>query len=46
MEQNARQALRISDRALVLAHGRLLREGPSAELLADPMIIEAFLGKS
>ncbi len=46
VEQNARQALRISDRALVLAHGRLLREGPSAELLADPMIIEAFLGKS
>ena len=46
VEQNARQALRISDRAIVLAHGRILREGPSADLLADPVIIEAFLGKS
>jgi len=46
VEQNARQALRISDRAIVLSHGRILREGPSAELLADPVVIEAFLGKS
>ena len=45
VEQNARQALRISHHALVLSHGRLFREGPSASLLADRDIIEAFLGK-
>jgi len=46
VEQNARQALRISDRAIVLSHGRILRQGPSVDLLADPVVIEAFLGKS
>ena len=40
VEQNARQALRVSDHALVLSHGRLFREGPSASLLADRDIIE------
>jgi branched-chain amino acid transport system ATP-binding protein len=45
VEQNARQALRISHRGLVLSHGRLFREGDSASLLADRDIIEAFLGK-
>jgi branched-chain amino acid transport system ATP-binding protein len=44
VEQNARQALRISDRAIVLSHGRLFREDESARLLADPAVIEAFLG--
>jgi branched-chain amino acid transport system ATP-binding protein len=45
VEQNARQALRISHRAIVLSHGRIFREGASASLLADRDIIEAFLGK-
>jgi len=45
VEQNARQALRVSHHALILSHGRLFREGPSASLLADRDIIEAFLGK-
>ena len=45
VEQNARQALRVSHHALVLSHGRLFREGPSASLLEDRDIIEAFLGK-
>jgi branched-chain amino acid transport system ATP-binding protein len=45
VEQNARQALRISDQAIVLSHGRIFRAGPSPELLADPVVIEAFLGK-
>jgi branched-chain amino acid transport system ATP-binding protein len=45
VEQNARQALRISDRALVLSHGTLAREGPSSELMSDPVVVEAFLGK-
>jgi len=45
VEQNARQALRISDDALVLSHGTLMREGASAALLDDPVVVEAFLGK-
>ena len=46
VEQNARQALRISDHAIVLSHGRLLRQGTSESLLSDPVIVEAFLGKT
>ena len=46
VEQNARQALRIADSGLILSHGALFKEGPSAELLNDPAVIEAFLGKA
>jgi branched-chain amino acid transport system ATP-binding protein len=46
VEQNARLALRVADSGLVLSHGRLFKEGYSAELLADPAIVEAFLGKA
>ncbi|HVO39566.1 MAG TPA: ABC transporter ATP-binding protein [Spirochaetia bacterium] len=46
VEQNARQALRISQRAVVLSHGLLLRDGESRSLLSDPVIVEAFLGKA
>ena len=46
VEQNARQALRIADSGLVLSHGTLFKEGPSAQLLADPSVVEAFLGKT
>jgi branched-chain amino acid transport system ATP-binding protein len=45
VEQNARQALRISGRAIVLAHGQVFRAGASRDLLADPVVVEAFLGK-
>lgn len=44
VEQNARQALRISQRTVVLSHGQVMREGPSGGLLSDPVIVEAFLG--
>ena len=45
VEQNARQALRISSRAIVLAHGQVFRAGASRDLLEDPVVVEAFLGK-
>lgn len=45
VEQNARKALKISDRAFVLEHGDLTRRGTGAELAADPSIAQAFLGK-
>ena len=46
VEQNARQAMRVSTRTIVLSHGRVFREGPSGSLLSDPLIVEAFLGKA
>ncbi len=44
VEQMARLALQVADRAYVLEHGRLIREGRSAELLADPRVLGAYLG--
>lgn len=43
-EQDARSALRIADRVYVLEHGRVGREGTSAELAADDYIRQAYLG--
>ena len=44
VEQNARAALRISDRGYVLAQGRNHSDGRAADLLANPDIGAAFLG--
>ena len=46
VEQMARQALRVSDRAYVLEHGRIVHEGASADLLDDPRVLGAYLGSS
>ena len=45
VEQNAKAALRISDRGYVLAGGRNHIAGPAADLLADPAVTDAFLGR-
>jgi branched-chain amino acid transport system ATP-binding protein len=34
----------LSRRVLVLHHGELIGEGPPAEILADPRVVEAYLG--
>jgi branched-chain amino acid transport system ATP-binding protein len=44
VEQNARAALRISDRGYVLAEGRNRLDGRASDLLADPDVGAAFLG--
>ena len=44
VEQMARQALKVSDRAYVLEHGRIVHEGRSADLLDDPRVLGAYLG--
>jgi branched-chain amino acid transport system ATP-binding protein len=44
VEQNARQALKTVTRAYVLEAGRIVREGRSAELAADPGVQRAYLG--
>jgi branched-chain amino acid transport system ATP-binding protein len=44
VDQNARGALRIADRAYVLETGRIVLEGTGAELAADKRVQEAYLG--
>jgi branched-chain amino acid transport system ATP-binding protein len=44
VEQNARAALQIADYGYVLESGEVSLSGPSAELAADPRVIEAYLG--
>ena len=44
VEQNARLALRFADRGYVLENGRVVLEGGSGELLADPRVKTAYLG--
>jgi branched-chain amino acid transport system ATP-binding protein len=36
VEQSAKLALQVTEHALVLSRGRIVHQGPSAELLADP----------
>jgi len=44
VEQNAHKALRVCDRAYVLDQGRDAYTGTGQELLADPKVIELYLG--
>jgi branched-chain amino acid transport system ATP-binding protein len=44
VEQNARAALRIADRACVVSLGRITLAGTGQEMLSNPAVAEAFLG--
>ena len=44
VEQNARKALEIADRAYVMETGRVILEGDARELAANPEIEKAYLG--
>jgi branched-chain amino acid transport system ATP-binding protein len=44
VEQNARLALRASDRAYVLASGSVVLEGRAADLLENEAVRKAYLG--
>ncbi len=44
VEQNARAALKLADRAYVLEVGRLVMEGPALELLHNPEVQNTYLG--
>lgn len=44
VEQNARIALELADRAYVLQHGHVVLQGSAAELAADPAVRKAYLG--
>ena len=45
VEQNARKALQVADRAYVLETGSITLSGTGAELLANEKVKEAYLGK-
>jgi branched-chain amino acid transport system ATP-binding protein len=44
VEQNAAAAFGIASRAVILEQGRVVLEGPSAEISRDPRVLRAFLG--
>lgn len=45
VEQNAAAALEIADRAYVIETGEIVMEGPAADLLHNPEVKRAYLGK-
>ncbi|MFC0414443.1 ABC transporter ATP-binding protein [Cytobacillus solani] len=45
VEQNARQALKISDYGYVMEIGKIVADGKAKDLLNDPRIMEAYLGR-
>ena len=44
VEQNVRQALKLASHGTVIENGRVVVEGPSAQLLDDPRVLAAYLG--
>ena len=44
VEQKYELALMHSERCVVIDHGSVVHEGPSADMLADPSLVERFLG--
>ncbi|WP_017753446.1 ABC transporter ATP-binding protein [Calidifontibacillus oryziterrae] len=44
IEQNVYASLKISDRAYVMQHGEIIKEGTAQELIQDEKVKEAFLG--
>ena len=45
VEQNAQAALKIADRGYVLETGKIVLQGPAADLLSDVEVKRAYLGK-
>jgi branched-chain amino acid transport system ATP-binding protein len=46
VEQKARQALKFANRAYLMETGRVITSGSAADLAADPLVSEAFLGRA
>jgi len=46
VEQNARGALAMADRAYVMESGEITLSGQGRALLADPRVREAYLGEA
>ncbi len=44
VEQNARKALQVSNRAYVMELGKIVQKGISKDLMSDENIVSAYLG--
>jgi lipopolysaccharide export system ATP-binding protein len=44
-DHNVRETLAITDRSYIIFEGRILRHGPSAELVNDPLVRQVYLGE-
>jgi branched-chain amino acid transport system ATP-binding protein len=44
VEQNARKILNLTDRAVIIERGGIVHQSDSATLMADPAILESYLG--
>jgi branched-chain amino acid transport system ATP-binding protein len=44
VEQDVSFAFRCAERVVVLEHGQVAREGPTAQIAADPYVKKAYLG--
>jgi branched-chain amino acid transport system ATP-binding protein len=45
VEQNAREALDIADKGYVMENGLIVLSGTGKELLANPRVVDAYLGR-
>ncbi|MGQ0613285.1 MAG: LPS export ABC transporter ATP-binding protein [Planctomycetaceae bacterium] len=44
-DHNVRETLAITDRSYIIFEGRILRQGPSEELVNDPLVRQVYLGE-
>lgn len=45
-DHNVRETLQITNRSYIIAHGQILKEGASTELINDPKVREVYLGEN